>query len=127
MRYLLFLGASLTLLTACHSPFTATFRKDTPTLKYYDVASITARSTHLIDSTKQGYILSPDQKEAFFNAVASAEKSDIKVAGVYLVQIHLKSGSTIEIGASSDRLFKAKTGVYSLPEDSPTFSNFFKK
>ncbi len=115
-----------TCVASCQSLFTPSFGSETPNLKYYDVASITAISSNPNDTIKKGYILPPLEKEAFFNAVASAAKTDIKVAGEYRVQIHLKSGGTVEIGASKDRLFKAKTGVYSLSESSPTFAEYFK-
>ncbi|MEY4926647.1 MAG: hypothetical protein RI894_1083 [Bacteroidota bacterium] len=122
-----FLLLTTCLTTSCQSLFSTSFGSETPNLKYYDVASITAIATNSVDTVKKGYILLPIEKETFFNAVAAAAKTDIKVAGAYRVQIHLKSGGMVEIGASKDRLFKAKTGVYTLSESSPTFAEYFKK
>ena len=126
ISFAIFLVISLSF-ASCKNVFGTSFSSETPELKLYDVASVTAISTNPADTTKKGFILKPDEKDAFFSAVASAQKVEDQVAGIYLVQFHLKTGGTVEIGASKSRLFKAKTGVYALSESSPTFAEYFKK
>ncbi len=128
LKFALIFGILALCAASCQSLFGTSFASETPEFKRYDIASITATATNSTqDSTKKGFILAPEKKDEFFGAVASAQKSDIKLAAVYIVQFHLKSGKKVEIGASAERLFKAKTGVYSLSEKSPSFAEFFSK